>query len=799
MFRHNLLLAYRNFKRYKNSFIINLIGLSSGLACALFIYFWVISELHIDKFHEKDGQLFQVMKNVATPTGILTMEYTPGRLAEALKEEIPEIEYSVSVVPSERFSTKGTLSVNPIKVKVHGQYISKDYFDVFSFNFIHGGTERLFSDQYNVAISSELATRLFGSIENVIGQVVEWNHEMLPGQYVIGGILEDPPISSTRKFDVLFSYDLFIENNPKLEEWTNSDPNTYVIVKEGTDVAELQKEIADFIKEKNPNSKEAIFLQQYSKRYLYGRFENGVQADGRITYVRLFSLIGILLLVVACINFMNLSTAKALKRSKEVGVKKAIGAARGNLLIQYMGESILMTFLSSILAFIVVLLLLPWFADITGKPLAIGFDLNLAAAVLIIITVTGFIAGSYPAIYLSGFKPVAVLKGKLTTNFSEIWTRKALIVLQFVVSVIMIVFALVIYHQTKLVQTKNLGYSRGSVLYFEKGDEHDQQEGEAYKQQLESFLQAVKSTPGVVNASNFRHSIVERNGGTSDITWPGKGPDVHLDFTDLPVGYDFIETLGIEMKEGRSFSREFSSEKSKVIFNETAILNMGLEHPIGKVVKIWGEDREIIGVAKDFHFQSFYENIKPLFFDFSLNPRVSNIMVEIESGTEKETIERLEKLYGKYNHGLAFEYTFLDNDYQSLYESENRIAMLSKYFTGLAILISCLGLFGLAAFTAERRLKEIGIRKILGSSEYQIVRLLTGDFTKMLLIAILIALPISYFVTNCWLTGFAYRITLEWWFFAAAGLTTLFIAWLTVGVETLKASKVNPVQCLKEE
>ena len=800
MFRHNLLLIYRTFQRFKTTFFINLIGLSTGLACALLIYLWVNDELHVDKFHEKDDRLFQVMKNLPTASGILTLENTQGRLAEALAEEIPEIEYAVSVIPSARwFSSKGTLSTDDTRVRADGYFVGKDYFNVFSINFIQGDKERLSSDKNNIAISETLAVKLFNTTTNVIGKVVEWDQEILKGHYVIAGIFEEPPPSSTAKFDILFNYELFIEKNPKLENWSNSDPNTYVIVRKGADIGELEGKIADFIKSKNPNSKETLFLQQYSRKYLYNHYENGVQAGGRIEYVKLFSIIAIFLLVIACINFMNLSTAKASRRIKEIGIRKAVGADRKSLVFQFLGESILMAFLSLAFAIVLVALSLPTFNQITGKYIDLNFNSHLILPVLSLTLITGLISGSYPALYLSGFRPAIVLKGKINTSTGESWVRKGLVVFQFAISVILIGSVWVVYKQIEFIHTKNLGYNKDNILYFEKGEKDDPQGNRAFENELEGFLLAVKNIPGVLNASNFRHSILNRQGGTSAVSWPEKEPDTHIDFTDLPVGYDFIETLGIEIKEGRSFSRAFGAQKSTVIFNEEAIQRMGLKEPIGKTVKIWGEDREIIGVAENFHFQSFYENIKPLFFDLSLAPRVSKIIVKISAGSEKETIERLQELYSEYNPGLPFEYTFLDRDYQLLYASENRAALLSQYFAAMAILISCLGLFGLALFTAERRIKEISIRKILGASEFGIIRLLSADFTRMVIMAIVIALPISYFIAKSWLEGFAYRIDLEWWFFIGAGLMALLIAWFTIGLQTVKAARVNPTECLKDE
>jgi putative ABC transport system permease protein len=795
MLRHNIVLIYRGFKRYRGTFFINLIGLSTGLASALFIYLWVDDETHVDKFHEKDNQLFQVMKNVPTSSGIITIENTPARLAEALAKEMPEVEYGTSVANSD----KGSISFNDKGITADGQFVSKDYFKTFSYNFIQGDKETAFSDKYNIVISENLAAKLFHTTDDVIGKMVAWNNENLHGDFLVSGVFKQLPWNASIKADILFSYELFLEKNPKLEDWRNSDPETYLILREAVDVDQFSHKVADFIKSKNENTSSTLFLQRYSEKYLHNKYENGKPAGGRVSYVTLFSLVAFFILINACINFMNLSTAKAMRRFKEVGVRKIMGAKRRALVFQFLLESMLMTALSFIVAIVLVRLLLPWFNEITAKNISLAFDMRLIIGALGITIFTGIISGSYPSLYLSNFNPVMVLKGKLHSFMGEFWTRKGLVLFQSLLSIILIICTWVVYKQINLVQTANLGYSRDNIVYFEKGISGDTKDNNAFITDLELFLQSLKSIPGVLNATNFRHSITNRQGGTTDVVWEGKDTDNSIDFTDLAGGYDFIETLEIEMKEGHTFSRDFTSDKLTVIFNEKAIEAMGLTSPVGKVIKIWGEDREIIGVTKNFHFQSFYEEIKPLFFDLSLSKRVSKIMVKIKAGTERETLQRIQDIYATHNPGQAFEYSFLDTDYRSLYESENRVAILSKYFTVIAIIISCLGLFGLATFTAERRRKEIGIRKVLGSSVLSIVYLLSSEFFNTVLISILIAFPISYIMTKKWLDSFAYRIELEWWYFIGTGILVLLLTWLTVGIHATKAALANPTKSLKDE
>ena len=798
MFRHNFLISLRSFKRHKTTFFINLIGLSTGLACALLIFLWVQDELRMDKFHENDERLYQVMQNAPLPDGMFTTEGTPGLLYEALAQEMPEVEEaSVAAYARGGRLSKGIISFEDTYLKASELHVSQNYFNVFSYRLIHGNKDFVLSDKYSAVLSDELALKLFHTTENIVGKTVEWKRGDLSGPYTVTGVFEKPQANSSAQFDLLLTYELLFEKHAdNLGNWGNSNPMTYLILKEGTDIEQFNHKIKDFSKSKYNDLNDTngdwigtLFLQRYSDKYLYNRFENGVQSGGRIEYVRLFSIIALFILLIACINFTNLSTAKASTKIMEVGVKKALGAGRKPLIIQHLSESILMTFLSLAVAMLLVVLLLPQFNMITGKQLALIFDTQLAVSLLCIVLITGLMAGSYPALYLSGFNPVAVLKGHLKTSIGEVWMRKGLVVFQFALSVILIVSVLVVYKQIEFVQNKNLGYNKDNIIRFVN-------EGKLLEG-TETFLSEIKKIPGVVSASSFGNDITENKSSTSGLDWEGKNDGEAILFGNLQVDYDLMELFDFEMREGRIFSREFKTEGSKIIFNEAAIAAMGLNYPVGKTIRLWGEEKQIIGVVTDFHFESLYEEIKPCFLQFS--PNQPNILVRIETGLEQETISRIQKFYQMYNDGLPFEYSFLDEEYQAQYASEQRISTLSRYFAGLAIIISCLGLFGLAAFTAQRRLKEIGIRKILGATDFGIVRLLSGDFTKIVVIAIVIALPVSYLIARNWLNEFAFRIDLEWWYFITAGLAALLIAWFTVGLQTVRAARVNPVECLKEE
>lgn len=792
MLRHNLVIIFRGLSRFKRTFVINLVGLSVGLASALLIFLWVNDELSVDKFHGKDGRLYQVMTNQPVNGGWNTLVDTPGPLARTLAEEMPEIEYAAAVAPPNWRGFDGfILTVDKKNIKATGEYAGKDYFTIFSYGLMQGDAGQVLADKNSIVISDELAMKLFDTTQGVVGKTIELNHER---EFLVSGLFTKTPAASSVRFDFVLSFDAYLDVAPWYKSsWNDFGPHTYLVLREGTDIEAFNAKIKNFFQVKldGDNSAPQLLATRYSDNYLHGNFENGVQSGGRIAYVNLFSAIGLFILFIACINFMNLSTAKASVRIKEVGVKKALGAGRKRLAVQFIGESMLMTFLSLVVAIILVVMALPQFNLITGKELSFTLNPQLVAVLAGITLVTGLVAGSYPAIYLSGFSPVAVLKGKLKSSTGEVWVRKGLVAFQFTLSIILIVSVLVVYKQIEFVQNANLGYDKDNVIYFEV-------EGRV-KENAETFLSEIKRIPGILNAASSTSDMTGHSWSVGFI-WEGKANDDKVRTELMAVNPDFLETLGLQVKEGRFFSRDFGSDTTKVVINEAAAKVMGFENVIGKHVKGNG-DFEIIGVVKDFHLESFHEEVKPQVF--VLHRRnfapASLIMARIEAGKEKETLERLDAFYKVYNPGFPLDYTFVDDDYQALYTAEQRVSTLSKYFAGLAIVISCLGLFGLAAFTAQRRIKEIGIRKILGSSDFGIMRLLSGDFTKTIFMAIMIAMPLSYFITGKWLAGFAYRIDLEWWFFAGSGCLALLIALLTIALQTVRASRVNPTECLKHE
>jgi putative ABC transport system permease protein len=792
MIKNYFKIAWRNLVKERQFTLLNLVGLSTGLACTLLIYLWVNDELHIDHYNAKEGQLYQVMANHPGEDGVKTINHTAGLLANALVAEMPEVEHAVTVAPASWFGNKGLISFGDTHLKAGGQFISKDYFNVFTCPVLDGDVNVLFQGNQTIGISRELALKLFHTTDNIIGKTIAWDHGEFSGSYNIGAIFEANPANAVEQFDVLFNFDLFVEKRPGMKSWGNSDPSTFVILKNEADVDQFNGKIKNFLATKDKESKVQLLAIKYAGKYLHGQFENGVQAGGRITYVRLFSIIALFILVIACINFMNLSTAKASGRMKEVGIKKTIGAYRRSLVIQYLGESVMMAFLALFFAIVLLFILLPQFNQITGKQISFAFDGQIILSILGITLMTGLIAGSYPALYLSGFNTISVLKGSLKTSAGELLFRKGLVVFQFAVSVIFIVSVLVVYRQIEYIQNKNLGYSRDNVIQFEIPFKMDS----ASLTSSESFLNEVKNLPGVMNASSFSHNLTGDHGGISGFEWPGRPPGKDIDFANLEVGFNFIETVGIKIKEGRGFSQN-QNASNEIIFNESAIKSMGLKDPVGKTVRFWGMDRQIVGVVKDFNFESLYERVKPCFFQ--VYPVMPNMMVKIQTGVEQQTIAQIEKTFQSYHKGAAFEYKFLDENYNAMYASERRISLLSRYFAGLAILISCLGLFGLAAFTAQRRQKEIGIRKVVGATVGNVAVLLSTDFLKLVLIAMAIAFPLIAWTMNQWLNEFSYHVTIGINVFILSGVSIILLAVATVGYQAIKAALSDPVKILKSE
>jgi putative ABC transport system permease protein len=789
MLKNYFKIAWRSLLKDRQFSLLNILGLSSGICCALLIWLWVGDEVSVDKFFPNENRIYEVMETNRMNGPQHMSDESSGLISDLILAQAPEVEYASSLAPPSWWP-KYTLSVGEKNIKATGQYAGKDYFNIFTFPLLEGKPGEVLKDKNSIVISDELAQRLFGRTDNLIGKAVRFEQQQT---FFVSGVFEKPPHNSSQQFDFALSFEYLFDQQRWVKSWDGTGPHNFILVKEGTNIDVLNKKIESLIAKNSGDTSRIPVAIKFSDIYLKNTFVHGASTGSKIVYVRLFSLIAVFILVIACINFMNLSTAKAARRMKEVGIKKVVGARRPQLIAQFLSESILMTLFSTALALGLAWLLLPAFNNLTGKEIILHLNFTLIAALLGITIITGLFAGSYPALYLSKFNPLIVLKGRLPSSLTEVLSRKGLVIFQFTLSAILIVSVLVIYQQVRYIQSMDPGYNKENIVKFDA-------EGKLEQTQT-AFTNAVKRIPGVVDACYTTHNMTSRSYGTYAINWPGRDPKGAIYFEGFNIDYDFIQTMGMHMAAGRGFARDFPSDTlNRILLNETAVAAMHLKDPVGKNITAYGAKFQIIGVIKDFHFESLHEPVKPSFF--LLHGDGSNwdkFMVRIKPGEQQATIDRIREVYTAFNPGFPFTYRFFDEDYQRQYETEVRVATLAKYFSGLAILISCLGLFGLAAFTAQRRQKEIGVRKVVGASVGRIVVMLSTEFLRLVLIAILIAFPLSWWAMNQWLQGFAYRIDFGAGVFMLAAVAILLITMLTIGFQAIRAARANPVKSLRSD
>jgi hypothetical protein len=789
MIKNYFKIAWRNIFRNKAFSAINILGLTLGMACSLLIMLWVQDERSVDAFHVNGKQLYQVYERYSFD-GKTEADYpTQALLAEELKRVIPEIKSASSL----EWNTTNTFEAGEKIDKMEGSFAGEDFFTMFSYPLIQGSAQTALTTLDGIAISRKMADHFFGNPEKAIGKPIRYeNYDNLQ----VTAVFENLPSNSSQQFDFLRSWLAFKkENSDWINNWGNTDAPTFIQLHKNANPLTVESKIKDFIyryKEKSKGLKIELALQPYTEKYLHSTFKNGQIVGGRIEYVLLFSMVAIFILLIACINFMNLATARSVKRAKEVGIRKVVGAARLALIGQFIGEAMLPTFFSFIIAIVLVIEFLPAFNSVTGKQLSLPvgetiFWIRLTG----LLALVGFVAGSYPALFLSSLKPIKVLKGSLKFNWSAIFFRKGLVVFQFTLSIIMIVGMIVIYRQLDYVQTKNLGYNREGLLYIPLEGEL----GTKYS----IFKEEAAKLPGIKQISKIRQSPTKIGNHTGDIKWIGKDPNLVASFVNTAVGYDFVKTMNLRLAEGRDFSKDYGTDSASFILNETAVEKIGYKDPIGKPLWWGNHEGRIVGVLKDFHFNSMHQAIEPLIIRLDENRQWGTTLVRIEKGKTREALAGLEKICKILNPKFPFTYQFSDLEFAKLYKSEQLVSKLSDYFAFLAIFISCLGLFGLATFAVGQRTKEIGVRKVLGASAPNILALLSGNFLKPVFIAILIASPIAWYVMNKWLENFAYKITIGWKVFAIAGLVTVGIALFTISFQAIKAAIANPVKSLRSE
>ena len=788
MFKNYVTIAFRSLKRHKVYSLITISGLTLGMAAFLLISVWGLHELSFDRFHDNATSIFHVFEKRHFPDQVRQNFGTPGPLSEQLKADFPEIRESVRVaMTGERvlryedkiFYEDSILTVDP------------EFFVMFSFPFIEGDREMALVHPNGIIIAERVAQKYFGR-EDPIGKILTMDNRF---DFTVAGVIKDVPSNSHLQFDMVVPFDVVEKLGWVTDAWDFSMALTYIQLEESIDYRKFEQKIAGLVKSHDEDTNIELFLQPLTKIHLYSSYDNP-DGQGRIQYVYMFSLLGILILIVACINFMNLATARSEYRSREIGLRKVIGASKAHIIRQFLVEAIFIAFISLLLTPLLIQIFLPGFNQITEETFALS-DFLSAAMIFVILGVTlftGILSGSYPALFLSSFEPVIVLKKRSASGQRGTFLRKGLVLVQLSISLILLILSAVIFSQIDYLKSKDLGLSKVHVVTIPLGIANEEN-SQIYKR----FKNEIKQTSEIENVTAaFTHPTYF---GTQakDVVFEGRKLDEEMPINVTSVDFDFIETLKIEVLEGRSFAEEYGAEKNNLIINEKLETILGDGSALNKTLEIGNDYKgRVIGVVKDFHLESVSNSqIGPLIL--FLNPGINYIFVRIRPDDIASTLERLEQTWMKIAPHLPFTYSFLDEEFDQLYSDVENLGVILKYFTIIAGFIACLGLFALSSFAAERRTKEIGIRKVLGSSVGDILYLLNKDFLKLILMANVISWPISWILMNSWLENFPYRVGLSWSTFVLMGLLTLFVTLVTVSIQTLRASFANPSNSLRYE
>lgn len=785
MIKNYLITILRNSLRQKAHALTNILGLTVGMASAILIFLWIHDEVNFDRFLDGGNQIFDVLENQTYQDNkIYTFAATPGLLAPALQDEFPEIESVCRMDWGQHLSFR----YGDKLLTETGRYADSSLFKVFHFPIAYGNPANPIPDNTSLAISEKLAKKYFDTPAEAMGKVFRIDDTY---DLKVTCVYHDIPENSSVNYDFFAPMSIFLEKNSWTQHWGSNGLRTYIKLYDPTKAPELSKKIADFIKKRNEGSVVTLFLQPFEQDHLYGNFENGKQAGGRITLIRLLGVVALMIIIVACINFMNLSTARALNRLKEVGLRKVIGATRRMLICQFTMESMILSVVSLGLALGVVHLLMPFFNELTGKHLTVDYsDPVFLGAVLGITVFTGLLAGSYPSLLLSSFRPASALKRNTGSLLTGERLRKSLVVIQFLVSVVLILTTITIYRQINFIRDTDLGMDRTNILKVPLGSN--------ILKNRDAFRNDVVSLASVDNLSFTTESPVQVGSSTADLSWPGKDPDKFVLIQQIFVSQEFIKTMGITILEGRDFSPENKADSSNIIVNEEAVKRMGLKDPVGTDISDGDSKGKIIGVIKNFHSTNMHDPIEPLML--ILHPEYSYMaLIKIEPGQQKKAVADITSIYKKWDPNRPFDYQFLDDEFDQMYHSDDVLGRLAGSFTFIAIFISCLGLFGLASYAAEKRIKEIGIRKVLGASVNGLIIMLCSDFARLILISLVLGSALSYYITTKFLEQYAFHVSLDASYFIYASVVLLVIALATVIVQSARAALTNPVNTLRGE
>ncbi|WP_333819142.1 ABC transporter permease [Ohtaekwangia sp.] len=789
MFKNYLKIALRNIQRNAIYSVINITGLAIGIACTILILLWVYDEVSYDRFHTNYREIHQAWIHGYYDGTINSFTSVPQPLSEAIKHADSHVKFTTLC----DWGGEHLLTVGENSIMKQGHYVGPNFLEMFKFPLVKGDARQVLDDPSSIVLTESAAKALFGD-KDPINQIIRVDNA---SELKVSGILKDVPKNSSFEFDCLMPWAYYKQYAGWIKEtensWQEFSFQVFAELDPGTDVASVNEHVRDLIKNniKEDNMRRDVFLYPMSRWRLYSSFKAGQEEGGMIDYVQSFAAVAIFILIIACINFMNLSTARSERRAREVGVRKSVGSRRKELIGQFLGESLLISGISLVLAIVIVEVALPFYNQLVEKNLQLDFTSPfLWIFVTGLAATTGLLSGSYPAFYLSSFQPATVLKGKLNTGKGASLPRKVLVTLQFGFSILLIIGTLVIHQQIQHIKGRDLGYDQERLVTIESTADLDKNyrslKGELLSTGLATSVTKSQSPITSIWSNNF-------------VDWPGKPADQRVLFSTMRTEYDYTKTMGMKLLEGRDFSEDFKSDTAAVLVNKAAIDVMGLKEPIGTELTIWGQKYTLIGIVDDVLMGNVFREISPMFV--VLRPDASNFVTVRLSKNKPimEAMKEVEAIVKKYNPAYPFDYAFADVEFNKKFSTINLISDLSNVFAVLAIFVTCLGLFGLAAFTAEQRTKEIGIRKVLGASMGGIVVLISKDFSRLILIAFCIAAPLAWWFMDWFLQRYPYRISVPLWILPVAGIVALVFALLIVASQAIKAARANPARSLRSE
>ncbi len=789
MLKNFIVTTLRTLRRNKTYSFLNIFGLAVGIACTGLIFLWVEDEVNYDNVNVKKDRLYEVLNNWPWTGHYSTFENTPGPMAAAIQAEIPGIANTCRYTDGQ---SNVLFTIGDKQMYAGGVYADSTVFSMLTMPFEEGNAGSAFKQLHSMVITEQTAKKFFGKTKNVVGKTVKVDNNQ---EYAITGVIKDFPQNSTLQFEWIAPFDIILKQNGALNEWDNNDILTLVELKSKADVNRVNSQLAGFIKKRVPGTIVSSMLFSMNDWHLHWDFENGKQTGkGRIQYVQMFTLIAWIILFLACINFMNLATARSEKRAKEVGVRKVLGSGKKRLVVQFIGEAMIMSALAVVAAIFIISVALPAFNTLTQKDLSlnIGSPAHLTALIGITI-VCGLVAGSYPSFYLSSFNPVFVLKGLKLKAGSAALIRKGLVVTQFTVSIVLIISTIIIYQQIQHVKTRDAGYNKNGLMEVRlQGD---------MGKNFNTIKLHLLSTGIVENAALTDFNLLYGGMNTDGFTWKGKNENEKFIVSFRRITPELPATYGIQLLQGRGFTANPVADSANVIINESFAQIINSPNIIGEIIHRGDDVFRVVGMVKNFVYNDMYGKPEPLaFFSQAHNERERFMYVRLKKNIDiEQAVAKVEAVIKKDNPAYPVDYSFVDEQFNQFFLSEMLVSKLSRVFAALAIIISCLGLFGLAAFTAERRTKEIGIRKVLGASVAGVAGLLSTEFIKLVTVSLLLAFPLAWYAMNAWLQNYTYRITISWWVFAAAGAAAMFIAIATISYQAIKAALMNPVKAIKAE